>query len=169
MNLYQKLVKANAENFVDEQLAEDVTQETFLKMYNLLDYLDDDSVKQWLIVVSGNIAKDYLKKGGQYEIQSADPKDMLDQMELCTESAESCAQKEEIKKAARELCRTACNLLYEKNPNWYEVIVDSCILGMSTQQIAKVMKISPRNVDAMKFRARTYLRKMLGKDYEELT
>ena len=68
LELYQSLVKVNAGKFVDDQLAEDVVQETFLKMYERLDYLKDDTVKQWLIVVSGNIAKDYIRKGGKYEI-----------------------------------------------------------------------------------------------------
>ena len=33
LNLYQKLIKKNAGQFVDGQLAEDVAQETFIKMY----------------------------------------------------------------------------------------------------------------------------------------
>ena len=78
---YEKLVVANAGNFVDDQLAEDVAQDTFLKMYEHLDYLDDDQIKSWLIVVSGNIAKDYLKKGGKYKAESMDPVDLQFQME----------------------------------------------------------------------------------------
>ena len=56
LELYQNLVKVNAGKFVDDQLAEDVAQETFLKMLDRLDYLKDETVKEWLTVVSRNTA-----------------------------------------------------------------------------------------------------------------
>lgn len=167
LNLYQKLVKKNAGNFVGEQLSEDVAQETFIKMYQHLDYLEDDMVKQWLIVVSGNIAKDYLKKGGKYETNSMDPAELLVQMEGRSESAEESFEKYTKQQAALKLVRTACNLLYEKNPNWYYIMIDSCILGMTSCEIGEVLGLTSGNVDVMKSRARGYLRKKIGKDYYE--
>ena len=165
LNLYQKLIKKNAGNFVDDQLAEDVAQDTFLKMYEHLDYLDDDMVKQWLIVVSGNIAKDYLRKGGQYEDEVL-PSYLVElERDERYESAEESYERMENQKAALQLLRTACNLLYEKNPNWYYVMLDSCMLGMSSAEIAKVFHTTPGNIDVMKSRARKYLREMFGKNY----
>lgn len=73
----------------------------------------------------------------------------------------------EKQKAARHLLWTALNLLYEKNPNWYYIMLDSYALGMSSREIANVLGTTPGNVDVMKVRARTYLRKKLGKDYQE--
>lgn len=165
LDLYQKLVKSNAGNFVDDQFSEDVAQETFMKMFQHLDFLEDDMVKQWLIVVSGNIAKDYLKKGGKYETRPMTPEDLEYYMESHCESAEECFERECKQKAALELCKTACNLLYEKNPNWYYIMIDSCMLGMTSEQIGKVLNLSTGNVDVIKSRARGYLRKMLGKEY----
>ena len=167
LDLYQKLVMVNAGKFVDSQFKEDVAQETFLKMYERLDYLKDDTVKQWLIVVSGNVAKDYAKKGGAVDVQSMEPGELLEQIVECSESAEASFEREAKQKAARELIRTACNLLYEKNPNWYYILIDSCMAGMSSVQIAEVLHTSTRNVDVMKHRARKYLQKMLGKQYQE--
>lgn len=155
----------NAGKIVDDQLAEDVAQETFIKMYEHLDFLEDDMVKQWLIVVSGNIAKDYVKKGGSVEMHSMDPCKLSECMEEGCESAEESFERAAKQKAARQLIRTACSLLYEKNPSWYYILVDSCILGMSSTQIADVLKTTPGNVDVMKSRARKYLRKNLGKQY----
>lgn len=81
LHLYQKMIVANAGNFVDDQLVEDVTQDTLMKMFQHIDYLEDNMVKQWLIVVSGNIAKDYIKKGGKYKSESMDPIELQIQME----------------------------------------------------------------------------------------
>lgn len=164
---YEKLVVANAGNFVDEQLAEDVTQETFLRMYEHLNYLEDDKVKNWLIVVSGNIAKDYIKKGGKSKTASIELVDLEFQMEERASSAEECYEMEEKQKAVRELLRTACNLLYEKNPNWYYIMIDSCMLGMSSAEIGKVLDLKPGHVDVHKSRARDYLRKKLGKQFRD--
>ena len=46
VNLYQKLVIRNAEQIVDHQMAEDIAQETFLKMLDYLDYLQDEK-ERW--------------------------------------------------------------------------------------------------------------------------
>lgn len=166
LNLYQKLVKANAKNFVDERLAEDVTQETFLKMYEHLDYLTEEKVKQWLIVVSGNIAKDYLKKGGNIEVECMAPNELAFEVRNLTVSAEDVYIKREEEKAALNIFRTACELLYEKNPKWYYIMIDSRELGMSSIEIAKVLRMTPGHVDVMRKRAREYLRKHLADQWE---
>lgn len=164
---YEKLVVANAGNYVDDQLAEDVAQDTFLKMYEHLDYLEDDKIKSWLIVVSGNIAKDYLKRGGKNKAEVMDPIDLEIQMEERFQSAEECFEKDEKRKAALKLLRTACSLLFDKNPIWYYIMIDSCMLGMTSAQIGKVLDLKPGTVDVMKNRARSYLKKKLGKEFRD--
>ena len=167
LDLYEKLVIKNAGNFVVKRYVEDVAQETFLKLYEHLDYVNDEGVKQWLLVVSGNIAKDYAKKGGTVEVIPVEPSEVLMMADSITESPEERLDEKEKQKAARNLIRTACNMLYEKNPNWYYVMVDSCMLGMSSKEIAKVLNMTPANVDVMKKRARMYLRKELGDDFRK--
>ncbi len=165
---YQKLVMTNAGRYVDRQLSEDVSQETFMKMLEHLDFLEDDTVKQWLIVVSGNIAKDYARKGGSVDTYPMEPCEVMERIVESTESAEESSLKKEEQKAVRELIRTAYNLLYEKNPDWYYILIDSCIAGMSSAQIADVLHTTTGNVDVIKSRARAYLRKKLGKEYYAL-
>lgn len=168
LNRYQKLVMVNAGKFVDYQTAEDVAQETFLKMLEHMDYLEEDTVKQWLIVVSGNIAKDYLRKSGRTRLTSMESKEQELLLGQWGESAEQCFEKEEKRKAAGHLLETACNLLYEKNPTWYYILVDSCLLGLTSARIADALGLSSGHVDVLKFRARAYLKKHLGKEYESL-
>ena len=164
---YEGLVFANAANYVDDHLVEDVAQDTFIKMYQHLDYLEDSRVKNWLIVVSGNIAKNYLKKGGKHNVESMEMTDLELCMEERYDSAEDCVINEEKQKAAEELLRTACNLLYEKNPKWYYIMIDSYYLGMNSKTIGKALGLTTYNVDVCKNRARVYLKKHLGKEYKE--
>lgn len=165
LGLYGKLVKRNASRYVGTHIAEDIAQETFIKMYQHLAYLEDDMVKQWLLVVSGNIAKDYLRKGGQYETDSMEPDELAQKIDKRCESAEESFEKNDKQKAASKLLRTACNLLYEKNPKWYYVMLDSCMLGMSSEEIGIVFGTSAGNIDVMKARARAYLKRKLSKEY----
>ena len=168
VNLYQKLVIRNAEKIVDHQMAEDISQETFLKMIDYLEYLKDETVKAWLLVVSRNLAVDHTKKGGNVKVYPMEPQEIVGYVEKTCRSAEECFEMEEEQKAVLDLIGTAYNLLYEKNPKWSYILIDSRIAGMSSAQIAKVMNTTTGNVDAMKSRARAYLRKKLGKEYYEL-
>ena len=168
MAKYECLVTKIARQYVDEHLVEDVAQETFEKMYFHLDHLDDDHVANWLAVVSGNVAKDYLRKGGNSRTDYVD----LQELELLTEerydSAEECFETEEKQKAVGNLIQTAWELLYEKNPKWYYVMVDACTFGMSSAEIGKAMGMSASHVDATKSRARAFLRRKLGKEFREI-
>lgn len=168
VNCYQKLIMVNAEKIVDHQTAEDVSQDTFLKMLQHLDYIDDSTVKQWLIVVSGNIAKDYRKKSKKTVLQPMVPLGQKTIHERESDSAEACFEKEEQRKAANQLLETACNLLYEKNPIWGFVMIDCGILGLSSARIAKILNLTTGNVDVIRYRARKYLKKHLGNDFSDI-
>ena len=168
MDKYESLVAKNARQYVDEHLVEDVAQETFAKMYEHLDHLDDDRIANWLAVVSGNIAKDYLKKGGGNITDYVEMQELELLMEERYDSAEQCFETKEKQKAVCALIQTAWDLLYEKNLKWYYVMVDSCTLGMSSAEIGKVMGMSTSHLDATKSRARAYLRRKLGKDFRDL-
>ena len=168
VDLYQGLVMNNAKKYVDHQTAEDVAQDTFIKMLENLEGLDDATVKDWLAVVSMNIAKDYAKKGGSIDTYPMEPAEIMEHMDGRSESAEECFERGEKQKAARELLQTAYELLYEKNPHWYYIMVNACYGGMSSAQIGRMLHMSTGTVDVTKLRARNYLRKKLGKEYYEL-
>ena len=168
LDMYGKLVRKNVDHHIQRTLVEDIMQETFLRFYEHLDFLEEEQVKAWLLIVSGNIARDYRKKGAKYEMLSLDDENIAEDIE---EKLSSTAQSVETvlnKKAARELLRTALELLYEKNPIWYYVIVDACMMEMSTKQIAEALNLTTINVDVIKRRARKYLLKELGTQYREI-
>ena len=107
VDLYQGLVMNNAKKYVDNQTAEDVAQDTFIKMLENLEGLEDATVKDWLAVVSMNIAKDYAKKGGSIDTYPMEPAEIMEHMDGRSESAEECFERGEKQKAARELLQTA--------------------------------------------------------------
>ena len=164
MEKYADLVWKHASHHVSQCWVDDVMQETFIKLYEHLDYLPDPKVKPWLLITAANIAKDYKKKGGRFESISIDDEEVQESLEVLTYSIENTLNQ----KAACELLQTALELLYEKNPMWYYVLSDSCMLGMSSKEISKVLNISATNVDVIKIRARKFLHKELGKQYYDI-
>ena len=165
LDMYEKMILNNASRYVGYHLAQDVAQETLLKMFLHLDYLDDQKIKPWLLVVSQNIAINSMKKVNPDKEITEDLTECRLEEETQGDSEEDCYIKKE---AAHELLRTAFELLYEKNPTWYEVMLDSYILEMSSKEVSKLLNLTVANVDVIKLRARTYLSKMLGKRYREL-
>ena len=165
---YEKLVLKNVNNHVHSHVAEDITQETFLKLYEHLDHLQDEQVKPWLLIVSSNIAKDYGRKGGAFENISFEDEVNLTTIEESCETPEECIERVINQKAARELLRTALELLYERSPLWYYVIVDSCMMEMTDTEIGEVLDLSPNYVNVIRTRARQFLHKKLGKQYLDI-
>ena len=165
---YEKLVLKNAHNHAQRHLAEDIAQETFLKLYQHLDHLPEEQIKPWLLIVSSNIAKDYGRKGGSYETISYDAEENVQVIESVYDTPETCIERIINQKAARNLLRTALELLYEKNPIWYYIIVDSCMMGMSSKEIGKSLNLSANNVDVMKRRAREFLKQELGEQFVDI-
>ena len=165
---YEKLVLKNINNHVHRQVAEDIAQETFLKLYKHLDELQDEQVKPWLLIVSSNIAIDYVRKGGNFDNISFDDETEADRIEQLFETPEECIDKILNQEAACNLLQTALELLYKTNPIWYNVMVDFYMLEIPAKEIAKKHKLTVTNVDVIKIRAKKFLCKKLGKEYMDI-
>ncbi|RDI45420.1 sigma-70 family RNA polymerase sigma factor [Falsibacillus pallidus] len=66
MELYTKNVYLLAYSIVkDKDLAEDISQEVFLKCYRYMDrFRNDSSIKTWIYRITVNTSKDYIRKKG---------------------------------------------------------------------------------------------------------
>ena len=63
---YKDMVIRNIYLYVDYYTAEDLCQETFIRLQKYLERVKPEKVKAWLLAVSEHLALDYLKKGGKY-------------------------------------------------------------------------------------------------------
>ena len=53
---------------MDDHTAEDLCQETFIRLSEDLERVEPEKMKAWLLEVSDNLTKDYLRKGGKYKV-----------------------------------------------------------------------------------------------------
>lgn len=162
--LYHKLVIRNVYDVTkDYYIAEDISQETFIRLSEELDRIAPEKVKGWLLCVSKRRALDYLKKGGKHEILPGIE-------EFCEEFtvddyadlSEMMVHKEEIECKGNVVLK-----LKKERPLWYDVLLMSSVEEMDNHSIGKVLGVKKNLVSQWKGRARDFLWKIYAEDSEE--
>lgn len=161
---YHDMVIRNAYLLVkDYYLAEDICQETFIRLGKHLDHVPPEKVKAWLIYVSGRLAVDCLRKGGKYETKIGVDETEL---ELLIENDYdlSCliVKKEEYEQRGKVLKQ-----LKKEKPLWYEVICMSYLEDMDNPSIGKELGVKPSLVSKWKERGKRWLKTAYEKECTE--
>ena len=136
---YQNLIIRVALNRTEDLFcAQDICQETFLKLFARVDLGQEDEVlKAWMIVVADNAAKDVLRKGGRYKQVSEDDVEFSEALRVRVSG--SSYFDEIIRKDFRS---RILDHLRSVNEEQYEIVVMTCCLGMSLEETAKRMNLT---------------------------
>ena len=135
----------------DRALAQDAVQETFLKAYrSLRTFRHDANEKTWLTRIAINCCRDIHRSGWFRHTDRSVTPDMLPEPAV-QPSDEDNALTVEIMKLPQRL---------------REVILLYYFEDMTTPEIAGTLRISQQAVSDRLVRARTRLRKALGKEFE---
>lgn len=163
-NKYKNLIAKVAGDITnDYHLAQDICQKTFEKLYGYQDYIDEERVKSWLVVVASNEARDYCRKGGKYSLLFSGTMAME-----CFMEPENCIDLHVDKLVRKELLYRMLEDLYKKNADWYEVFMLAEYLEIPRRLIAKRRGISLSTVDAYLRKTRKWLVSRYEKDYKQL-
>ena len=150
----------------DAHLAEDATQEAFLRVYSKIDtFLGTSSFSTWFYTILNNICLDILrKKSRQSETLTISQTSADDEeYELQIEDKSAGPYEALQKKDAAALLEKAIDLLsYEHRL----VIILRDIEGREYEEIAKILNISLGTVKSRLSRARLALRKILEEQKE---
>ncbi|MBU1567552.1 MAG: RNA polymerase sigma factor [Proteobacteria bacterium] len=161
---YQNVVRKFINMTVNDQwVADDLTQETFIKAYKSIDSLEDISkIKSWLIRISYNLCLDHFKTASKNKFDS------FDSIEEVFSSS--------ILPMGKQLERNEMSQCVQKKmlllPQSYRTIL--ClfdIAGLSHSEIAEVLDVNVGNVKVRLHRARREMKEILkehcnfGNDY----
>ncbi len=145
----------------DEQDAQDLAQEVFLKVYrNLASYRGDAAFTTWLHRLTLNLAFDWLRarKRRPLQVPLSPPTDQEERpaLELASNDAgpEELALREDRKRQLREA-------IDQLPPDYREVVVLHHIHHLSYQQIAERTGAPVRTIETRLYRARNMLKKAL--------
>lgn len=150
---YGNDVLRTAYSFVrDREAAKDLFQETFIKAnYNLDKFRGDSSIKTWLIRITVNVCKDYLKSAYQKNVV---PMTQVEEDSLRVED-----DHEQIENADRdEQIRRAVSSLPE---NYREVVLCVYFREMSVADTSAALGVPEGTVKSRLARAREVLKSKL--------
>lgn len=158
---YGRLVhryQARLYNFVrsmvrDDALAEDITQESFVKAYFSLHKLQNaQSFKSWLFRIANNNTLDYLRRR---RLQLVDVDEQIRESYVDERNPEQGALQEQRSAHVQEA-------LAKLKPDQKAILVMCDLQGMSYAEIAEVLKIPFGTVQSRIFYARRKLREHLN-------
>jgi len=161
---YKKLVlKVAFDMTKDYHMAQDICQETFMKLYGFQEHVDEDKVKSWLVVVASNLVRDAFKKGGKY-------KEFLDEEGLQVDLVEHENSIDRYLKEynAREFHSRMLTSLRKKNVDWYETLVLVEYLEIPRKVVAKKSGVALSTIDLRLRRAKEWLIKNFKNEFEGL-
>ena len=147
-------------------VAEDITQDTFLKLYTRFDDLKGGNLSAWLFTTAKNAALNYKKKHDR-EILSVDDDEYTDD-EPYRESTEEEYAENELERERARLHDRIFQGLMEKNPRWYEAVFLAYYMEIPQEKVAQMMDIRLGVLHSILHRAKKWIRKTYGVEYEEM-
>ncbi|MDI6710649.1 MAG: sigma-70 family RNA polymerase sigma factor [Thermoanaerobacterales bacterium] len=137
----------------DRALAEDVTQETFLKAYERLDQLRDASrVEAWLVRIAINGARDALRRNRNLCPVSGDAE--------AAAAADSMPENRLLSREERRAVQAAVSAL---EPEYQEAVFLKYFRGMTVREISEVTGAPEGTVKTRLRRARLTIGELLRK------
>jgi RNA polymerase sigma-70 factor (ECF subfamily) len=158
-NLVIKLVMSKINDY---QVAQEICQQVFVSFYSHMDNISDDLVKAWLLQATRNAVIDYIRKNKGHSMI------VLDEMavkEFGNLLIEESLELYEDRKSKRDLVVRIMQEVRSVNEQWFEILVLSCVEGLSYAEIAKRMGVSEPMLRARMCRARAYIKKRFGEEY----
>ena len=151
---------------INYHVAQEITQEVFMKLYEHFDTYEEDYLTQWMIVTAKNEALNYLKKASR-EVLAENVSYSTDSGEFYPSAEETVFERIETEARIRE-GRYLLDKLYEVNERWYEVVTMVYCDGRKQQEVADILGISIGVLHGVLYRARKWVRENYKPDKERL-
>ena len=155
-NYYERIKKFIFALVKDEWAADDLIQETFIKVQKNLNQLKDETkLSSWIFRIAYNLCQDHFRKINQ---SSKSDRVLTEKKEIL---AEPLFQKELEQHQMGECVQEKVRLLPE---SYQTILVLFDLLEFSHQEIAEILDISVENVKVRLHRARKKLKTILEEE-----
>ena len=152
----------------DYDAAEDITQDTFLKLKIYFDSIHQTNLKAWLYTTAKHAALNYRKRAKRELLGESGQEKISDSVRGNSESAEEIILEAEQKREEFLLHERIMTSLLKKNECWYEAIMVVYLLEVPQATAAEKMGVSLNVLYSMLHRAKEWIRKEYGVEYQEL-
>lgn len=151
----------------DEYMAQEITQKAFFQFYLHMDGANIKNVRSYLIRTVKNMVYNSTRDT-KYE-QCEGEMEVLEENSNMTMSVEDAYLLDEQRKRQRELTDTILERLRKENELWYEVIELVCCLEKPQDIVAAELDITKDVLYSRLYRARRWIQKNYGEEFEEIT
>ena len=159
---YKDMVFRNIILYVDYHTAEDLCQETFIRLSEKREKVDHERIREWLLVVSEHLALDHLKRGGKIQTIIGLEPEKTEIPDLRLDTVLLAEEREESRRKYNVLFR----LKMEKR-DWYDALILKYVGHMSDKEISEKKGIRHSLVGKWRQRGREQLRKWYENEYSE--
>lgn len=150
----------------DKDMAHDILQGTFMKLYKHLDNINLDTVYPWLCRVAKNLAYDY-SQAAKNEILG-EVFDFIIESTNALPSMEECYLKKQQVRDKKELCDSILERLSLDHKNWFEALVLVYCLDKPQMEVAEELGISLETLHSRLYRARQWVYKHYEEEYKKV-
>ena len=169
---YKNLVLKVAYRYTEDfDAAEDIMQETFLALYKDMDDKEYSNIQSWLYTTAKHSALNYKKKSKR-EVSNITTDSETEEESLIIEPTRESTEAEYIEDAIEieraKLHERVLTGLMEKNARWYETVMMSCCLEIPQAEVAAKLNMNMDAFYVMLHRARSWINKEYGVEYDEL-
>lgn len=148
----------------DEHIARDMTQKTFLSIYEHYENIKPGRIKPYLIRTAKNMTINWLRDFKRLREGQIDD---LNDEDLKVYSVEDVYIREEGARLARELSNDILTHLQQKNERWYELILMAYYFDIPQDVIAQRMGVNVEVIYSRLYRAKQWIRKNYQEEYEK--
>lgn len=150
----------------NQHAAEEIVQEVFYKLYIHRENINFDAASGWLITTARRMALNY-KRDNDREIPVEEFYEGVSET-LAGDDLEDEFLKVLHDEGCRELLDKILDEMFRKNERWYEAVTITYGLEKPQKEVAEAMGVSLEVLHAMLYRARQWIKKNYGKEYERL-
>ena len=150
----------------DYDAAQDINQETFLKLYRDFEKLKNGNIPGWLRITARNAAINYRMKNSRELLELDNEESRID--EPAVRSIEEEFEETEARLEKSRLHRKIMAGVRKKNPRWYEAMILVYYMDVPQKDAADMMGMKLGALQTMLTRAKNWIRKTYGAEYEEM-
>lgn len=152
----------------DYDAAEDIMQNTFLKLYMYFEDMHQGNLKSWLYTTAKHMAINHRKRMNRelFESEAADGSFTMDSIPTRSVEDEFLMSSRDLEIAI--LHEKIFVEILEKNPRWYEALRLIYMMEVPQKKVADEMGISINVLHSLLHRAKEWIRKEYGVEYHEM-
>ncbi len=163
------ILKVALHHTKDEYVAQEITQKTFIQFYKHFDDENIECIRAYLICSVKRLAYNwYRDTKRERESEDVDTLDYSGDEHGRTISVEDAYILKEHNEHCKELREGIFSKLYEKNVDWYNVIILVYYLDKSAEEAAEELGISRDVLYSRLYRAKKWIRKNYAEEYKEI-